>query len=798
MNPIKFILAALRSAGVFGLHLGSSGGGGQAASQTQVSDLPEWAKPYAKETLGKTQALTDIEKNPYQTYSSERIAGFDPMQQQSFQGAAQMQPSALGAQAGQLAGAATMGALGTNYNPYETGGFTSQTAAQYMNPYLEQAMEPQLREAQRASQMQGVVDQGQAVRSGAFGGSRQGIVEAERQRNLGQLQGDIRAKGYMSAFEQAQQNFAREQALREQSRQYGAGLGLQGLQTAITGAGQMGALGGQEFAQGMDINKLQNLYGGQRQAQEQAELTQKYQDFQSQKRYPYQQLEFMSNILRGTPMGTVNTMYQAPPSIGQQIGALGAGAYGASKLFADGGAVGGYAEGGVTSDQNVESILSKLSNEQLAQAKQIAVASQDMERVQMIDQELAERASMSQGLGGAFNQLPQEAQQNVIQAANGGMLSFAGDDRDNDPRTGQLVSAAYAPGSEADYKYFLGAGRKSLEALQQPATYATTTPEEQAKFRTDYLAKMQEGAGESPYAQSLKQVETERAGLSEAMEKAKGIGALRAAGALLKGRGLAQGLGMAGEAFADTYEKAEAAQRAEKRALSNMQLHLTDAQRKERMGLNKDATAALREVERDKVAALKAKNDRLKAEADLAGRMAQASKPYRPVTPRSGEAKPPKGFDALADAEYKGLIAAGEKPGAETRRVAFRNAADIWGRQTGQQRTDVGMAGVTSRLDLKVMDAVNKARFTPEYVEAATPEAKQAVLDRAEAEARKRITTEIKPSRPTASNPAASAPVNPNSTRAVNPATVQGLPPGATVRGNEVFDSAGKLIGHVK
>ena len=348
MNPIKFILAALRSAGVFGLYLGDdSSGGGQPASQTQVADLPEWAKPYAKETLGKAQALTDTEKNPYQAYGGERIAGFDPMQQQSFQGAAQMQPSALGAQAGQLAGAATMGALGTNYNPYETGGFTSQTAGQYMNPYLEQAMEPQLREAQRASQMQGVADQGQAVRSGAFGGSRQGIIEAERQRNLGQLQGDIRAKGYMSAFEQAQQNFAREQALREQSRQYGAGLGLQGLQTALQGAGQMGALGGQQFAQGMDINKLQNLYGQQRQAQEQAELTQKYQDFQTQQKYPYQQLEFMSNILRGTPMGTVNTLYQAAPSIGSQIAGLGTAAFGASKLMKKGGAVKDKPAGGL-------------------------------------------------------------------------------------------------------------------------------------------------------------------------------------------------------------------------------------------------------------------------------------------------------------------------------------------------------------------------------------------------------------------------------------------------------------------
>ena len=72
MNPIKFILAALRSAGVFGLHLDSGGGGQQqAASQTQVADLPEWAKPYAKETLGKAQALT---QTPYQAYGGERIA----------------------------------------------------------------------------------------------------------------------------------------------------------------------------------------------------------------------------------------------------------------------------------------------------------------------------------------------------------------------------------------------------------------------------------------------------------------------------------------------------------------------------------------------------------------------------------------------------------------------------------------------------------------------------------------------------------------------------------------------------
>lgn len=419
MNPFKFLLSALRFAGVFGLHIGDDSPGG--ASQTQVTDLPDWAKPYAKQLLGKGAALSET---PYQTYSGQRQAGFTPLQQQSFETAATMQPSQLGAQAGQLAGAATLNALGTGYDPYQMGQFTSQAAGQYMSPFLEQAMAPQLREAARASEIQRNQAQAQAVGQGAFGGSRQAIVEAERQRNLAQQQGDIRARGYQTAFDQAQQQFAREQQLREQSRQYGAGLGLQGLQTALQGAGQMGQLGGQQFAQAMDINKLQNLYGGQQQAQAQAGLTQQYQDFLNQQRYPYQQLEFMSNLLRGTPMGTVSTLYGAPSNTLGQIAGLGLGAYGMMNR-AGGGMVDSYADGGVTSDVNVEDILSKLSDQQLQQAKQLALAQRDIERAQMIDEELAERASLRGGLGGAFNMLPQGQQDAVTEMAGGGIVAFA-------------------------------------------------------------------------------------------------------------------------------------------------------------------------------------------------------------------------------------------------------------------------------------------------------------------------------------------------------------------------------------
>jgi hypothetical protein len=428
--------ATYRKAGglVFGDGGGGGGGGGQPDKTTQVSELPEWARPYAKDTLAKGAALTDINQNPYQTYGANRIAGFSPLQEQSFQGAANMQPSQQLGVGSNLAALASLGALGTDYQGGRfSGGTFGQGAANfYMNPYQQNVTDIGKREAARQSSILGTQQAGQATQAGAFGGSRFGIQQAERERNLGQQMSDIQAQGSNAAFQQAQQQFNADQARRmqaqqlgEQSRQYGAGLGMQGLQTALQGAGQLGALGGQQFQQGMDINKLQSAYGGQMQQQAQRPLDMAYQDFQNQQNYPYKQLGFMSDLIRGLPLGQQSTssVYEAPGSTMGQLAGLGLGAYGISRMMAEGGLT-GYAEGGdVTSDQNVESIMSKLSDEQLAQAKQAALGRQDVEQANMIDAEIAQRASIRGGLGGAFNQIPVEQQEQMM--AGGGIVAFA-------------------------------------------------------------------------------------------------------------------------------------------------------------------------------------------------------------------------------------------------------------------------------------------------------------------------------------------------------------------------------------
>ena len=325
------------------------GGGG--GTQTQVVDLPDWAKPTAQKQLGLAESVTDINKNPFQSFGgvkdasgkqvgfdpSKVVAGMDPLQQQAYQGAGGMQTSPQLGTAMGLAGTAAGRGLGMQYDPYATGQFGAQ-AGQYMDPYMQNVVNIQQREAQRQADIAGTQRGAQAVGAGAFGGSRQAIMDAEAARNLATQKGDIQARGLQDAYGRGQQQFNTEQQLREQSRQYGAGLGLQGLQTALTGAGQLGALGQQQFGQGMDINKLQAGYGTQQQQQVQNVLNQGYEDFLAEKKNPYQQVEFMSNLLRGTPSGSTQTMYTPSPSMGSQLIGGATALYGASKM-AKGGAV---------------------------------------------------------------------------------------------------------------------------------------------------------------------------------------------------------------------------------------------------------------------------------------------------------------------------------------------------------------------------------------------------------------------------------------------------------------------------
>jgi len=329
----------------------------------QQGFAPEIA-PYAQDLLGQAQALTDIEYNPYMQYQGERVAQFSPLQQMSYENAALMQPQGQLQDATAMAGSAGLGALNTSYtynplNPQSfvggtqgsydqaTGKFVPGTgmASQYMSPYMGEVVARQQQDAQRQAQIAGQAQQAQAARSGAFGGSGDYLMRAQAAGNLARQKGDIAATGLQNAYSQGMGQFNQEQGqrlaagqLNAQQGQFGAGLGLQGLQTALTGANTLGQLGQNQYQQNMGVNALQNQYGLQQQAQMQKDIDTKYGDFMGAQNYPYKNLSFMSDIIRGVPLTqTGSSIYQAPPSTAQTIASLGLGAAGISKMFANGG-----------------------------------------------------------------------------------------------------------------------------------------------------------------------------------------------------------------------------------------------------------------------------------------------------------------------------------------------------------------------------------------------------------------------------------------------------------------------------
>ena len=107
------------------------------------------------------------------------------------------------------------------------------SADAYMSPYMQNVVEMQKREAQRQSGIQGTQQQAQAAQAGAFGGGRDAIMRAERERNLAQQMGDIQATGSQAAFQNAQQQFNTEQqarlAAQQSNQQAGLTTGIQNL-----------------------------------------------------------------------------------------------------------------------------------------------------------------------------------------------------------------------------------------------------------------------------------------------------------------------------------------------------------------------------------------------------------------------------------------------------------------------------------------------------------------------------------------------------------------------------------------
>ena len=455
--------------------MGKGGGGPtQTTSTVQNTNVPEYARPYVETMLGATQeqlfqgsrgpSTTDpstgetVQGNfnitgfkPYQAYGGtydsqgkqtsydpgKAISGFQPMQEAAQRGIAGMQVPGQFRQGMDITGAGVRGAFGTagqaamagqQYAQQATNPYATQA---YMSPYMQNVVDVQNREAMRNAQIAGTQQQGEVTRAGAFGGSRDAIMRAERERNLSTLMNQNQAQGLQSAYQQAQQ-----------AQQFGANLGLQGLQgaqqgynAAMQGGQQLAGLGQQQLATQQGIYNLQNQFGAQQQALEQQKINQAMQDYANAQQYPLMQLGTMSNMLRGLPMQASSTQqYQAAPNqLSQAIGTIGSGASiynafnpsGRPPGQAAGGEVKGYAKGGIMSYDmggEVEAQLENMDEKGLeAQAKESSSPSirRMAERI-LRERKMSEQGARASAMGVQY-QAPQPQMPGM---RSGGIIAF--------------------------------------------------------------------------------------------------------------------------------------------------------------------------------------------------------------------------------------------------------------------------------------------------------------------------------------------------------------------------------------
>ena len=755
---------------------GGGGGGGpqQVTSTTTSSNVPEYARPYVENMLSSAQSQIYNDNmtgfRPYQPYStdpSNYFADFSPLQKSAQQGAYNLTtPGEFGAGSalttvggvGALGTAANMANAGQNYQNQATSMYGPGGVGAYMNPYLAQSLAPQLQQLNQQFGIKGAQEQAAATSAGAFGGSRNALMQGLNQQNRQMAAQQAIAQGYDKAFQQAQQ-----------AQQFGANLGLQGQQGALQGLGQvinagqgLGQLGSQRLAADQGILNTQSAMGAQQQQLEQNKINQSIQDYATAQQYPFMQLGMMNSMLRGLPMQNMSTQqYQATPSyLTQGLGAVGtlAGAY---KAFGqkEGGIVGMKEGGSVPSYAGpqgsvVESVRAKL--EELAsqpggveKVKQIAQTSPSDEVRKMAAVVVAEHTMQAQAEQ-QVAPVPQAQSQGIAALpapsmdgmAGGGIIAFAGPDGSEveDPdleylnlaekqRNMALQRAGIMNPANSKMKEFLAKQVGALPGVKES---------EKGIMMMDYFSNLGTQTGALPYA-ALKAAKETTPTFRKGLENIK---------------------------------KAEA-------DVIKSQNELEQADRLDALGLNREASALRKDAEANKRALDIAKMQteaQLKAAGINAGRETDLDKTTKDF--------------------FNEMIAGGAPDNAATRAAARQKALEATG--LAGRKVEVQEETAADRA-VKDSTAIKKLRREQAQYEPGSKEHGE-FQDKIKAEE-----NSIRGRYNKGASPAPTPSPAPNTIpKAPDISTVTGAPAGATIaayvqgKGYEVRDKGGKLIGYAQ
>lgn len=281
-----------------------------------VENIPKWLSDYTQGLIARANVIA---AEPYQAYEGPRISGFTPDQMAAFD----MTRQNVGAYEPALGAAGTLFAEAGSTNPLNVAApylsQASQTfpgaASAYMDPYIENVLKRQETLSTR-NLTENLLPalQDTFVGAGQFGSDRMGDLAGRVIRDTAEgLQGQ-QLGALSQAYQQAGQMFGQDA---QRMLQAGMGAGTLAGQTGELqlAAGQnMGALA--EALQRMrfaDTAALEAV-GAQQRGLTQGSLDLAYQDFLQQRDYPQDQVNWMSQIIRGLPTPTATTTTNVGPA----------------------------------------------------------------------------------------------------------------------------------------------------------------------------------------------------------------------------------------------------------------------------------------------------------------------------------------------------------------------------------------------------------------------------------------------------------------------------------------------------
>lgn len=270
----------------------SSSGLSSTPDSATVTTPTQELQPYVNTVLSKGDALL---KGATPAYTGQMTAGDSDYQKEAWQGLSNLTLPSNMTTAGSELGKISTAAQGVKFDPSQIN--------QYMNPFLMNALNPQLDEMRRQAQINMQPRLAALARAGAYGGGRQAIMESEAMRNLLTEQNKTVGQGYKDAYDSAMK-----------AAQYASDLGLKGLQQATTASQAQGNVGANEAQYGLANLQALSTAGKTQQENEQAALNAQYNEWLRQQNYLPNALKAQTDLIRSLPGGTNQSVYKAKPS----------------------------------------------------------------------------------------------------------------------------------------------------------------------------------------------------------------------------------------------------------------------------------------------------------------------------------------------------------------------------------------------------------------------------------------------------------------------------------------------------